>query len=183
MARPDSDRSPAATTVTGARGAEARARRVVCALHVVFPPELRRTFPLGESETIAGRDPGLDGLVLDHGTISRRHAALAWSAAHHAHAVRDLDSRNGTSADAVPVTGSDARPLVDGSLLRLGDMLLIYEQDAADGAGVAGEGDAVARDAIPGDAAAIRRLRALVARAAPDPAPVLILGETGTGKE
>ncbi len=184
MARPDSDRSPAATTVTGARGAEARARRVVCALHVVYPPELRRTFPLGESETIAGRDPGLDGLLLDHGTISRRHAALAWSAAHHAHVVRDLGSRNGSSADAVPVTGTDARPLVDGSLLRLGDMLLVYEQDAADGAaGGAGDGDAELRDAIPGDAAPIRRLRAQVARAAADPAPVLILGETGTGKE
>ena len=184
MASAPRDRPPAATTVTGARGAEARARRVTCALHVVFPPELRRAFPLGEGESIAGRDPGLDGLLLDHGTISRQHAALAWSAAHHAHVVRDLGSRNGTSADAVPVTGTDARPLVDGSLLRLGDMLLVYEQDAADGAGAAaGDGDAALRDAIPGAAALIRRLRALVARAAVDPAPVLILGDTGTGKE
>jgi len=182
--RSASERPVAATTVTGSRGRETPARRVACSLHVVFPPELRRTFPLGEQESILGRDPGLDGVLLDHGTISRRHAALAWSAAHQAHAVRDLDSRNGTSADAVPVTGDDARALVDGSLLRVGDMLLVYEQDAGDGTvpGV-GVGEGASREAIPGEAARIRRLRALVARAAADPAPVLILGETGTGKE
>src|SRR5262249_51093613 len=36
---------------------------------------------------------------------------------------------------------------------------------------------------IPGDAAAMVRLRALLARAAGDRAPILLLGETGTGKE
>lgn len=36
---------------------------------------------------------------------------------------------------------------------------------------------------IPGDAAAIVALRGAVARAAADPSPALVIGETGSGKE
>src|SRR6185295_18715977 len=85
-------------------------------------------------------------------------------------------SRNGTQADGVSAAGS-TRPLVPGSVLRLGDVLLVYEQHAP-----ADEG-AVSREAVPGRAAGMRRLRSLMARAAGDPAPVLVIGETGTGKE
>src|SRR5262249_51324151 len=41
----------------------------------------------------------------------------------------------------------------------------------------------VSRNAIPGESTAAHLLRAQVARAAPDPSPALIVGETGTGKE
>src|SRR5204863_5350836 len=41
----------------------------------------------------------------------------------------------------------------------------------------------VERSAVPGDALEIRRLRSRLSRAAPDLSPVLIIGETGTGKE
>jgi transcriptional regulator with PAS, ATPase and Fis domain len=173
------------TTETSARAPDVRADPGRAALHVVFPPELRRTFPLGAGEMVMGRDPGLDGLLLDHGTISRRHAALAFSTAHGTHAVRDLGSRNGTAADGV--VASDARPLAAGSVLRLGDVLLVYEPDAGGTARAAAaggdDGDGVSRDELPGEAAGMRRLRALVARAARDPAAALIVGETGTGKE
>jgi transcriptional regulator with GAF, ATPase, and Fis domain len=171
------------TTEASARAPDVRPDPGRAALHVVFPPELRRAFPLGAAEVVIGRDPGLDGLLLDHGTISRRHAALAFSAAHGAHAVRDLGSRNGTAADGVGVAG-DAQPLAAGSVLRLGDVLAVYEPDAAAVvSGAAADGDAVSLDELPGEAAGVRRLRALVARAARDPAPALIAGETGTGKE
>src|SRR5262245_54370248 len=104
------------TTITGARGSDTRAGDEKFLLHVVFPVELRQTVALGTGETMIGRDPGLDGVVVDHGTISRQHAALAWSAPQRAHAVRDLGSRNGTWADGVSA-GDGPRALVSGSLL------------------------------------------------------------------
>jgi transcriptional regulator with PAS, ATPase and Fis domain len=167
------------TTITRARAMAPGAQPARSSLHVVYPPALARVFPLGDEEVTAGRDPTLAGLVLDHGTISRRHAAISWSPRRGAHAIRDLASRNGTWADGVRAT-EDERPLVDGSLLRLGDALLVYEQDPLP-ADV--DGAEVSRDAVPGKAAPIRHLRALMARAAADPAAVLIVGPTGTGKE
>jgi len=167
------------TTEPAARAVDPQAAPAHFRLHVVFPPELRRTFALSHGETTIGRDPGYGGILIDHGTISRRHATLAWSASLRAHTVRDLGSRNGSWADGVAVQ-AEQRMLVSGSLLRLGDTLLAYEQEPA---ALPGDGSEVARDAVPGDSAGMRRLRAQLARVAPDPAPVLILGETGTGKE
>jgi len=166
------------TTVTGARGSDRPPGGDKFLLHIVFPTELRRTVVLGAGETSIGRDPGLDGVLVDHGTISRQHATLVWSAAQRAHAVRDLGSRNGTWVDGVPVKDTQ-RALISGSLLRLGDTLLVYEEDAP----ASTDGAAVSRDDVPGESAGMRRLRAQLARVAPDPAPILILGETGTGKE
>jgi transcriptional regulator with GAF, ATPase, and Fis domain len=165
------------TTVTGSQGAAAHASPKSCSLRVVFPLELRRSFSLRAEETILGRDPGSDGLLLDHGTISRQHAALQWSGTHHAHTLRDLGSRNGSQADGVSAAHAP-RPLCNGSLVRLGDTLLVYEQDAA-----VPDAPQVSGDAVPGAAPGIRRLRQAMVRAAADPAPALIIGETGTGKE
>jgi DNA-binding NtrC family response regulator len=67
--------------------------------------------------------------------------------------------------------------LADGDILRLGDVFVIYElPDDEDGEGVD-------RETLPGASPAMQRLRARVARAAADPSPALITGETGTGKE
>src|SRR5262249_34545147 len=118
------------TTEPAARAVDPQAAPDHFRLHVVFPPELRRTFSLGHGEINVGRDPGLDGILIDHGTISRRHATLAWNGPLHAHTVRDLGSRNGSWADGVAVQ-AEPRTLFGGSLLRLGDTLLAYEQDAA----------------------------------------------------
>src|SRR5262245_45649108 len=156
------------TTITGARRADDRAHDARFSLNVVFPLELARRFELARGDVTIGRDPGLDGVLVDHGTISRRHAELVWSANHHGHSVRDLESRNGSWVDGLPAT-ADARALVGGSLLRLGDTLLVYEQD--DGPTVEDAPD-VSADEVPGAATGMRRLRAQLARAARDPAPV-----------
>jgi transcriptional regulator with GAF, ATPase, and Fis domain len=174
------DRLPR-TTVTGARGRAGTRASARSLLHVVFPAELRRTFVLGDVEATVGRDPSLDGLLVDHGTISRRHARLAPNAADGAHNVIDLGSRNGTWIDGVRA-GGEPRALISGSVLRLGDTLLVYEQEPAD-MPASNAPTAVSADALPGHASAVRALRLQLARAAPDPAPVLIIGETGTGKE
>ncbi len=174
------DRLPR-TTVTGARGRVGTRASARSMLHVVFPAELRRTFVLPDGEATVGRDPSLDGLLVDHGTISRRHARVAPSSTDGAHTVVDLGSRNGTWIDGVRATG-EPRALIGGSVLRLGDTLLVYEQEPAD-VPATDAPTAVSPDALPGHAAAVRALRSQLARAAADPAPVLIIGETGTGKE
>jgi transcriptional regulator with PAS, ATPase and Fis domain len=168
------------TTVTGARARQVRQPSRGAVLQVVFPSELRRTFALRHPQTSVGRDPGLDGLLIEHGTISRRHALVALDAADGTHVVSDLGSRNGTWVDGVRAA-AEPRALVLGSVVRVGDTLLVYEQEPSDDP--AGAAATVSRDALPGNAAAVRALRLQLARAAPDPAPVLVIGETGTGKE
>ncbi len=96
------------------------------------------------------------------------------------HVVRDAGSRNGTSVDGRPV-GDEPVGLVDQAVLRLGDVVAVYERGrtVAD----AEVPTPVDPEAIPGGSAVAGALRRLVARAAPDPSPCLIVGETGTGKE
>src|SRR5580765_5371327 len=102
------------TTVTGARRTDAPPGGDKFRLHVVFPRELAQTVALGTGAATIGRDPGLDGTLVDHGTISRRHATLEWNASRRVHTTRDLDSRNGTWLDGVRVT-DEPRALVSGS--------------------------------------------------------------------
>ena len=82
--------------------------------------------------------------------------------------VRDLASTNGTHVNGVRVPHAELRP---GTMLTLGSTRLRVAPD-----------DAMAMT-ILGDSAAMERLRADVARLAGAPLPVLIHGETGTGKE
>lgn len=88
-----------------------------------------------------------------------------------------LGSRNGTWLEGHPLA-SLPKFLGDGAVVRLGDVVAVYERgEAAEAA------PGVSREALPGDSLAAERLRAAVARVGPDPAPALILGETGVGKE
>jgi DNA-binding NtrC family response regulator len=170
---------PSIPTVTRARSSGQAAQPNRCALHVVFPPALRQRFMLGGDEIVLGRDPGPAGLLLDDGTVSRRHTSVRWDSARGTHLLADSGSRNGSSVDGV-VVAATPRALVDGSVLRLGDTLLVYEQSSGDDPV---EGPSLLRESIPGIACSMVQLRGAIARAAPDPAPVLIVGETGTGKE
>src|SRR4029079_17857256 len=92
----------------------------------------------------------------------------------------DLGSRYGSFVDSVPAV--TRLPLADGSVIRLGPSVVAVYQAAA--AGAPGAVDAGAsRAGIPGGAPMARALRADVTRVAADPSPVLLVGETGTGKE
>jgi transcriptional regulator with GAF, ATPase, and Fis domain len=172
--------SPSSTTVRrpAARGAPPPAAMQMM-LHVVFPPERAAALLLQGDALVVGRDPAAAGLVIADATISRRHLAIDWHRDSGAYVARDLGSRNGSAVDGVAL-GPDPRPLAPGSVLRIGDVLAVYEQaerlqpdDAAE----------VSREAVPGEAAEMRALRVRLVRAAADPAPVLLIGESGTGKE
>ena len=132
------------------------------------------SFVVGERTTM-GSAPGAEIRIADR-EVSRLHAELeptdrgTW--------VRDLGSRNGTFVANLQVT---AALLPDGARLRLGGTELLLR---------------CPREAIPvelwprqsfgglmGTSPAMREVFAHMARIAQSDAAVLILGETGTGKE
>jgi len=146
-------------------------------LSIVFPTALAAAFPVAAGPVVVGRRGACE---VRHPTVSRAHLAITWSDRAAAYLAHDLGSHNGSALDGAPL-GPEPRALADGSVLRLGDVLAIWESSAA--LGVPGAEDADTCDAIPGRAVAVQALRAAIARAAADPSPVLILGETGSGKE
>jgi two-component system, NtrC family, response regulator GlrR len=150
-------------------------------LRAVHPPLLDgKQWTLAQSGCVIGRSPGDEaGLTLEHPTVSRRHLAVEWNATLGSYVCADLGSHNGSSIDGVKL-GAERRPLADNAVVRLGSALLVYE--CTPGLLSAGAPE-VSLDALPGVAALMGPLRAQLARAAVDAAPVLIIGETGTGKE
>jgi transcriptional regulator with GAF, ATPase, and Fis domain len=168
-------------TVQRAMGEPTTAPPDAARLVAIYPPELTGQIQLGADEAVLGRKPGREtrGLRLEHPTTSRRHFAIAWDDQRRAHVGRDLGSRNGSRVNGVDVRKNPVE-LRDGSVLRLGDVLLVYER----GAFVAGEdGPLVDREAVFGASSRVKSLRRNVETAAADPSAVLLVGETGTGKE
>jgi transcriptional regulator with GAF, ATPase, and Fis domain len=149
-----------------------------------MPPGLAATIPVAARRIVLGRQPDGDGEpALKDGSVSRKHFAIDWDAAGGFHTGVDLESRYGSFVDSVPAV--TRLPLHDGAVLRLGPMVVaVFQSPAARPDGAELRADAAAsRDAIPGEAPLARALRAEVARVAADPSPVLLVGETGTGKE
>nr|WP_276599294.1 sigma 54-interacting transcriptional regulator [Nannocystis sp. SCPEA4] len=154
-------------------------RTFVCRLGAVHPPDLAFAIDLGDASLVLGRQAERrDERALSHRTVSRRHLEITWDAALARHYVRDLESRNGTWLAGQPLTGVP-RVLEDNAVLRLGDVVLVYERRR----GPVVDAAAVDRDAVFGRALAQVALRGAIARAAPAPAPILLLGERGAGKE
>ena len=134
-----------------------------------FPSELAQCHGLGEELSI-GRDDACT-ITLTDGAISRRHAVLRGDSG--TVTVEDLGSRNGTFVNGRRVRRAE---LAAGDTIRLGNALLVlvrlrdqWRPTAADGPLVGG----VSLDPI-------RRQISLVG---PSDLPVLVTGETGTGKE
>ena len=152
-----------------------------CLLHVVHPPEVAGVVELRTQRTTLGRRPGPEQLAItiSHSTVSRAHAAVEWSPGAGAHVLWDLGSSNGTWVDGARL-GADPWVLDHGAVVRLGDVLAVYERAPDDATAFS---EAVSVEEIPGVSAGAISLRTQVALAGMDPSPVLVLGETGAGKE
>lgn len=152
---------------------EARASAM---LHIVWPVALARSIKLGGEPLILGRKPESGEGRLQDETVSRQHLVIEWEGG--AHRVKDLGSRNGSKLDGKLLSPNDSQPLQDQSVLRAGDVMMVY-----DAARATSDVDPGSNAAVPGRSIAIAGVRAAVRRAAGDPAPVLLIGDTGTGKE
>ncbi|MBS1826923.1 MAG: sigma 54-interacting transcriptional regulator [Acidobacteria bacterium] len=91
-----------------------------CRLVSISGPRKGGEFELRADGSTAGRDPG-NAIVLDHLSVSRRHCLIwrngeSWS-------IRDLDSRNGTIVNQVPVK---ERELRHGDEVVIGDCVFLF---------------------------------------------------------
>lgn len=130
---------------------------------------------LGDEAVLIGRQG--PGLALTDPRVSRAHASLELR--EEGPFLRDLGSRNGTYLNGERVEGA---PLADQDVIRVGDHVLVVQALAGEDVRRAVEAPA-ALETIVGDGRAMRALREEVVRSAPGTVPVLLLGETGTGKE
>jgi two-component system, NtrC family, response regulator GlrR len=128
-----------------------------------------------EERMIIGSSTGA-GIVIQDPAVSRLHAELEprndglW--------VRDLGSRNGTFLAGIQITGAR---LPQGARLRVGATeIRVQYRDEKQPVELWPEGRF---GRLVGDSAPMRELFATLSRLAPMDAPVLIHGETGTGKE
>jgi transcriptional regulator with GAF, ATPase, and Fis domain len=143
-------------------------------LKFVFPREVAGLTVRLARGLVFGRDPssGTSAVCVPHPTVSRRHANV--QEAFGVPIVTDLGSSNGTLVDGVRI--DKPTPVRVQSVVRFGDTIAIVDEEA-----VAAPADEDTR--IPGVGPRMARVRQVVARSAPETGAVLVLGETGTGKE
>src|SRR5689334_226802 len=157
-------------------GRPARVRQLV----VVFSPAApsRGLVVLGTAPVVVGREaePGVD-LVLPDPQISRRHARFTYDGAADCHIIEDAGSRNGLRVDGASVRRAH---LAHGVVIRIGATLMVYtDYEIAAGAQLAGP----ASTNLLGHSVAMQRVRGEIQLVAPHPVSVLVLGDTGVGKE
>ncbi len=161
------------STASRSRRPARRASAPSARLTVVFPTACAGAYPVGREPVVVGREAE-GGITVRDASVSRRHAEFVWDEAVGAHGVRDLGSKHGTRVDGVELEDEPA-PLANGSVVRLADVVLVYETGKVE--------PIASTEALPGAALGVALLRTQLAKAAPDAAPVTILGETGAGKE
>ncbi len=139
--------------------------------------------------TVIGRAADTEGgLCIPENRVSRVHAVIHYEPAFGQLRVVDAGSRNGTSVNGSRVTQCALR---DDDVIRIGDSLVLvryqrpiesepgtsYEMDDATEPGRVGATGLIGRSPL------IRRLRTVLGRIAPTSSAVLLLGESGSGKE
>jgi two-component system, NtrC family, response regulator AtoC len=139
--------------------------------------------PLRDVDTVLGRGATCDIRVEDD-SVSRTHAILR-SVGRGARTIEDLGSRNGTVVGSHKLAKGERATLAPGMVVQLGSVTLLLLGRPASPAGTVR--DASATGNFAGEPIVLdptmRRLYALLDVIAPSPLSVLVLGETGTGKE
>ena len=171
--------SPAALTITSPPTLDGAALTRVCRMQLVYTPgtPAMQVVALGAGRPLVlGRDPGPGGFELPDGEVSRVHARVEPGEGAEGWCIVDAGSRNGMLVDGVAVKRA---PLRHGSVVRLGSSLLLYLQHEL----AVNEMLHSETGALRGQSVAMQRVRGDVALVAPRSTSVLIVGETGVGKE
>jgi transcriptional regulator with PAS, ATPase and Fis domain len=130
---------------------------------------------------VLGREPSPGGVAIALSSVSRVHARVQRKGDRCS--VHDLNSRNGVLVRGEKIESAELEP---GDDVRIGDAIFVFVADGADaflGTNPSGAGEKpAAHPAIAGGPATRRIFDDLAAIARTD-LPVLVLGETGTGKE
>lgn len=176
----DSDRELLATVVQrrGEGSVESPPGNFV--LIVTEGPERGRSYRLNSTHAVRalmGTSPACEIRLTDR-EVSRRHIALEVTSV--GLRVSDLGSTNGTWVDRVKVVEAD---LQGGEFLRVGQTMFRVEIEDSQPTLEAALPSAVAFGRVVGASREMRRLYPLLDRLAQTTVPVVIEGETGTGKE
>jgi two-component system, NtrC family, response regulator HydG len=173
----DTDRDLLATVIQQRDAREAHAEGVFV-LTVTEGPERGRSYRLDSSlatRALVGTSPACE-IRLSDPEVSRRHAAIERVGT--TLKIMDLSSTNGTFVDRVKIVEAE---LQGGEFLRVGSTMFQVEIESV------GEQIPlpmhVAFGRVVGASREMRRLYPLVSRIAQATVPVVIEGETGTGKE
>lgn len=165
-------------TVAVPRVAKAVANAEAFVLEVREGPDKGQRFVLDASRpprVLIGQSPACD-LRLSDRMVSRRHLALELR--DRVVFVADLDSTNGTTVNGVSIGEAYLR---GGELLRLGETTIVVAPGAPAPAITPSTATRFGR--LIGGSPEMRRLYPLCERLAASDVPVLVEGETGTGKE
>jgi DNA-binding NtrC family response regulator len=149
-----------------------------CVLRVLSGPDAGAVYEIPDVTTrrvLLGQSPVCDVRLADR-SVSRRHAAIETTAG--SLRIVDLDSMNGTWVDRTRVKEAF---LAGGATLRLGATTLRFELDTAARELPASRELGFGR--MVGASPEMRSLYPTLAKLAASEVPVLIEGETGTGKE
>jgi len=132
-----------------------------------------RRVPLPAGRTVLGGQEGADIVIRDR-TVSGAHCALTPEG--RGLRIEDLGSKNGTFVGGARVQAARGEPGVTVVVGRSAITCVAAGEDDADA-------DAEPLAGVAGGCLAMRRLAAQVRRLAASGAPVLVSGETGSGKE
>jgi DNA-binding NtrC family response regulator len=158
---------------TNTESALLRSMRIT--LVIVMPEgKLEQVLERGQS-CVLGRSDECDATLSDP-SISRQHARVSFSESG-ALFVEDLGSANGTRVGARGLAAGESGELVPGDVLELGSVFVVVDRVGMH------ERKSVASGDPPAPSPGMEALHALVARVAKSTLSVLILGETGAGKE
>jgi transcriptional regulator with PAS, ATPase and Fis domain len=118
---------------------------------------------------------------IDDRSVSRHHARLTYV---ERLTVADLGSRNGTRVDGKPIASREEVPIGIGSVVLLGAVTVVVQPPVAPAPSSAGSRPptTLTRGGIVRDAAMVHLVQ-LLDMIAPSMLSVLLLGETGVGKE
>lgn len=151
-----------------------RAQRLRPPQEIVLQPYYgaKKRLPLVHTHYVIGSAPDCEILV-DDPFVSPRHAELRLLPNGEGYYIEDLESTNGTFVNGIRVKSA---PLAAQGTLRFGRSSLVWSQENEEPAEFLANGFVAADPAMR---EILQRLRTI----AKSELPVLILGETGTGKE
>jgi two-component system, NtrC family, response regulator HydG len=175
----ESDRELLATVVQQRERVSDEANAGVFVLVVTEGPERGRSYRLDTTlavRTLIGTSPACEVRLTDR-EVSRRHAALERIGA--SVRITDLGSTNGTWVDRVKIIEAD---LQGGEFVRVGATMFRVDLEET-AAAEPSLPSATSFGRVVGASSEMRRLYPLCDRLAQTNVPVVIEGETGTGKE
>ncbi|HUS63224.1 MAG TPA: sigma 54-interacting transcriptional regulator [Kofleriaceae bacterium] len=168
-----SDRTTAASAIVDDGGGERAGEAAFLVVHGEDPAggPSTRAVPLEEGGTVSIGRAESNTLPVASDQVSRHHARVTRGGGEIA--VEDLGSRNGTRVNGVAIAGRTR--LVSGDEIAIGPLVAVVAVTSR------------ARAARPADVVvvdpAMQRAMAMAQKVAPAPITVLVLGETGVGKE